>query len=133
MNLATPSIFTMLLCYWSFYIHIIHTYIQAQSQLITNKVTQHFCNINTNAMYITKQTGKLLRHQRFGHPYNGYLYKAGKARKCVPIFSSVSTILNTSPTCIRAKQTKIQKQAPEREEHNPNVTKPCMSHSTKQG
>ena len=105
--------------------------IQAQPQHIADHISNHICYINTNAMYIKKRTEKLLWHQRFGHPCDEYLYKAGKAIKGVQTFSSVSMILDTCPTCIRAKQTKARKQPIKAAARNLEGSKPCASHSTK--
>ena len=37
--------------------------IQTQSQRIADQISNHFCDINTNAMYIKKRTETLLWHQ----------------------------------------------------------------------
>ena len=106
-------------------------HIKAQSQLIAKKINRHLCNMNTNALYIKKRTEKLLWHQCLGHPCDEYLYKAGKAVKGVPTFSFMSTILDTCPIYIRAKQTKVRKQATKIEERITKGHTPCASHSTK--
>ena len=84
----------------------------------------------TNELYINKQTEKFLWYQRLGHPCDKYLYKAGKAIEGVPTFKSVSSILDTCPTCIRAKQTKAQKQTitVEHQVHKGHVSTPSDLH-----
>ena len=61
-----------------------------------------------DSMCIKKQTEKLLWHQRSGCPCNECLCNASKAICGVPEFKSVSAVLDTCPTCIRAKQTKAR-------------------------
>ena len=62
--------------------------------------------IPVNAMYIRSRTERLLWHQRLGHPCDEYLYNAHTAIDGVPRFKTTSSIFDTCPTCIRAKQTK---------------------------
>eukprot|EP00980_Cylindrotheca_fusiformis_P025420 scaffold13674_cov80-Cylindrotheca_fusiformis.AAC.1 len=55
---------------------------------------------------IRKETERLLWHQRLGHPSDYYLFNAHKFIKGVPKFKHLDPILESCPTCIRAKQTK---------------------------
>jgi hypothetical protein len=55
---------------------------------------------------IHQDTERLLWHHRLGHPSDHYLFNAHKFVKGVPQFRHSDPILDTCPTCIRAKQTK---------------------------
>lgn len=55
---------------------------------------------------IRAETTRLLWHQRLGHVSDHYLYNAHKHIDGVPRFKHIDPILDTCPTCIRAKQTK---------------------------
>ena len=61
---------------------------------------------NTPVAAIRAATERLLWHQRLGHPSDHYLYNAHKHIKGVPKFKHMDAILDSCPTCIRAKQTK---------------------------
>ena len=79
-------------------------------------------NANLNAMYIKKHTEKLLWHLLC----DKYLYKASQSIKGLPQFKLTTSILDTCPTCIRAKQTKAHQQPPPI-----NPSKPKTNHSLK--
>lgn len=57
---------------------------------------------------ICKDVTHLLWHQRLGHPSDNYLFNAHKHVDGVPKFTTVTSVLDTCPTCIRAKQTKAR-------------------------
>ena len=61
---------------------------------------------NTPVAAIKAATERLLWHQRLGHPSDYYLYNAHKHIDGVPQFKHMDRVLDTCPTCIRAKQTK---------------------------
>lgn len=61
---------------------------------------------NTPVNAIRATTERLLWHQRLGHPSDYYLYHAHKFIKGVPAFKHFDPILESCPTCIRAKQRK---------------------------
>lgn len=61
---------------------------------------------NTPVNAIREETQRMLWHQRLGHPSDYYLFNAHKHITGVPQFKHLDPILETCPTCIRAKQTK---------------------------
>ena len=63
-----------------------------------------------NAVHIKKRTQRLPWHQQLGHPCNECFFKASKATDGVPQFKSITSILDTCPTFIFAKQIKACKQ-----------------------
>ena len=65
-----------------------------------------YIQASTPVCAICAATKRLLWHQRLGHPSDYYLYHAHKYVTGVPKFKHMDTILDTCPTCIRAKQTK---------------------------
>lgn len=48
----------------------------------------------------------MLWHQCLGHPSDHYLYNADKFVKGVPQFCHESAVMDTCPTCFKAKQVK---------------------------
>ena len=48
----------------------------------------------------------MLWHQRLGHPSDHYLFNAHKFVDGVPKFKHMDPVMDTCPTCIRAKITK---------------------------
>ena len=68
--------------------------------------------IPINALYIRTRTERLLWHQRLGHPCDEYLCKAHTAIDGVPQLKTTTSIFDTCPTCIRAKQTKSTPSSP---------------------
>lgn len=65
-----------------------------------------YIQTHTPVHAIRKETERLLWHQRLGHPSDYYLYNAHKHITGVPKFKHMDPILDSCPTCIRAKQTK---------------------------
>ena len=61
---------------------------------------------NTPIHSLKAATERMLWHQRLGHPSDHYLYNAHKHVDGVPQFRHETPVLETCPTCIRAKQTK---------------------------
>lgn len=61
---------------------------------------------NTPVNAIKRETERLLWHQRLGHPSDYYLYNAHRHIVGVPQFKHIEPILESCPTCIRAKQRK---------------------------
>jgi hypothetical protein len=61
---------------------------------------------NTPVQAIRQETERLLWHQRLGHTSDYYLYNAHQHVKGVPQFKHMDKVLDTCPTCIRAKQKK---------------------------
>ena len=82
---------------------------------------------NLNTMYTKKHTKKLSWHQILGHPCAEYLYKASQSIKWIPQFKSITTILNTCPTCICSKQTKAHQkhQSMQKSKAIPPASKHC--------
>ena len=78
---------------------------------------------------VKKQTKKLLWYQQLGHPCDKHLQDASEAMNGVPNFTSTTSVLDSCPTCIWAKQTKARKQ-PDAPETDQKPSK-FNSHTTK--
>ena len=61
---------------------------------------------NTPVNSLRTQTSRMLWHQRLGHQSDHYLYNAHKYVEGVPEFRHESAVMDTCPTCIKAKQVK---------------------------
>ena len=96
----------------SIYAHQENEYERIREDLYTvpsefHKLPFHeYVQKNTPVQTIKTVTERLLWHHRLGHPSDYYLYNAHKFIKGIPKFKHMDPILDTCPTCIRAKQTK---------------------------